>query len=365
MTQLIEVANTGNGLLKGEDCEFNTRIKEGSGKKNSTKKYFLKEAPKATQEPAKSWKGKATVEPAKGPAKKWKRPFARKSEELKQVLRKRPPDSEDKEDRKEKKPMAGLVPDMVGDKPNSDASELCRAWGKVRDQRVLIFFDPDAQNCFGENSATDNRGLCNSAYTCNEFSKTVLTIGSCPDCPPLQTFTNTTTCVCLGESIPSVTDGSQSSSHKRGTIIGVIVGVVLVLLLSLLGLITFKRYRYSQRKLEEKTNTVNYGQRFRVQESQGYWEAPKGVERFSLEELALATSGFDSEHEIGVGGFGKVFYGKLENGKEVAVKRASSASMQGGTEFRNEVVLLSRLHHRNLVRLEGFCEDNDLQVCLV
>ncbi|MCO5548459.1 hypothetical protein L7F22_001917 [Adiantum nelumboides] len=223
----------------------------------------------------------------------------------------------------------------------------------------------DAQNCFGENSATDNRGLCNSIYTCNEFSKTVLTIGSCPDCPPQQTFTNTTTCVCLGESISSVTDGSQSSSHKRGTIIGVIVGVVLLLLLSLLGLITFKRYRYSQRKLEEKTNTVNYGQRFRVQESQGHWEAPKGVERFSLEELALATSGFDPEHEIGVGGFGKVFYGKLENGKEVAIKRASSASMQGGPEFRNEVVLLSRLHHRNLVRLEGFCEDNDLQVCLV
>ncbi|MCO5557861.1 hypothetical protein L7F22_011433 [Adiantum nelumboides] len=56
--------------------------------------------------------------------------------------KKRPTDSEDKEDRKGKRPMAGLVPDMVGDKPNSDASELCRAWGKVRDQTVLMFFDP-------------------------------------------------------------------------------------------------------------------------------------------------------------------------------------------------------------------------------
>ncbi|MCO5597238.1 hypothetical protein L7F22_051314 [Adiantum nelumboides] len=62
--------------------------------------------------------------------------------------KKRPADSEDKDDRKGKRPMAGLVPDMVGDKPNSDASELCRAWGKVRDQIVLIVFDPGAKANF-------------------------------------------------------------------------------------------------------------------------------------------------------------------------------------------------------------------------
>ena len=146
LTQLIDIAITGNGLLKGEDCEFNTGVKESSNKKNSAKKYFLKETPKVTQEPAKAWKSKATAEPTKGPAKKWKRPFARKPEEEKKVLRsehkcficeepghiatncpqrKRPADSEDKEDKKGKKPMAGPVPDMVGNKPNSDASELC------------------------------------------------------------------------------------------------------------------------------------------------------------------------------------------------------------------------------------------------
>ncbi|MCO5561643.1 hypothetical protein L7F22_015264 [Adiantum nelumboides] len=147
--QLIEVANTGNDLLKREDCEFNTGIKDGSAKKNSAKKYILNEVPRATQEPSKAWKGKATAEPAKGTANKWKKPFPpRKSGEQMQVLRtenkcliceqpghyatncplkKRPADSEDKEDRKGKRLMAGLVPDMVGDKPNSDASELCRA----------------------------------------------------------------------------------------------------------------------------------------------------------------------------------------------------------------------------------------------
>ncbi|MCO5594529.1 hypothetical protein L7F22_048561 [Adiantum nelumboides] len=170
LTQLIEVANTGNGLLKRQDCEFNTGIKDGSAKKNSAKKYSLNEVLRATQEPSKTWKGKATAEPSKGPANKWKKPFPpRKSGEQRQVLRpenkcficeqpghyatncpqkKRPADSEDKEDRKGKRPMAGLVPDMVGDKPNSDASELCRAWGKVRDQTMLIFFDPSAKANF-------------------------------------------------------------------------------------------------------------------------------------------------------------------------------------------------------------------------
>ncbi|MCO5599485.1 hypothetical protein L7F22_053589 [Adiantum nelumboides] len=49
---------------------------------------------------------------------------------------------------KKPKPMAGLVPDMVGDKPSLDASELCRAWGKVSDQTVLIFFDSNAKANF-------------------------------------------------------------------------------------------------------------------------------------------------------------------------------------------------------------------------
>jgi len=57
-----------------------------------------------------------------------------------------------------------------------------------------------------------------------------------------------------------------------------------------------------------------------------------------------------------------VFRGTLDDGKVVAIKRASEQSLQGTVEFRNEVLLLSRLHHRHLVRLEGFCDDKGLQV---
>lgn len=92
------------------------------------------------------------------------------------------------------------------------------------------------------------------------------------------------------------------------------------------------------------------------------WEVPEGVHRFTMAELSKATGHFNRDHEIGSGGFGKVFFGTLPDGKVVAIKRASTTSMQGQVEFRNEVNLLSRLHHRHLVRLEGFCEDQDLQI---
>jgi hypothetical protein len=92
------------------------------------------------------------------------------------------------------------------------------------------------------------------------------------------------------------------------------------------------------------------------------WDVPEGVHRFTMAELSKATGNFGREYEIGAGGFGKVFFGTLADGKMVAIKRASTTSLQGQIEFRNEVNLLSRLHHRHLVRLEGFCEEDDLQV---
>ncbi len=94
----------------------------------------------------------------------------------------------------------------------------------------------------------------------------------------------------------------------------------------------------------------------------GPWEIPSGVQKFTFQELAKATGNFSQVNEIGAGGFGKVFRGTLDDGKVVAIKRASEQSLQGTVEFRNEVLLLSRLHHRHLVRLEGFCDDKGLQV---
>nr|BAC83764.1 putative serine/threonine kinase [Oryza sativa Japonica Group] len=76
----------------------------------------------------------------------------------------------------------------------------------------------------------------------------------------------------------------------------------------------------------------------------------------SLASLQVATDNFHESNKIGEGGFGAVYKGIL-HGQEVAVKRMAKGSNQGLEELKNELVLVAKLHHRNLVRLVGFCLD--------
>ncbi|XP_028791821.1 G-type lectin S-receptor-like serine/threonine-protein kinase At1g11300 isoform X2 [Neltuma alba] len=80
---------------------------------------------------------------------------------------------------------------------------------------------------------------------------------------------------------------------------------------------------------------------------------------FDYTKLATATSNFDIANKLGQGGFGPVYKGKLEDGKEIAVKRLSKLSRQGMEEFINEVELISGLQHRNLVKLLGCCVEEE------
>ncbi|CAN6689957.1 unnamed protein product [Malus baccata var. baccata] len=75
--------------------------------------------------------------------------------------------------------------------------------------------------------------------------------------------------------------------------------------------------------------------------------------------ILIATNNFSITNKLGEGGFGLVYKGKLEEGKEIAVKRLSSSSGQGMEEFKNEMLLISKLQHKNLVRIMGCCVKDD------
>eukprot|EP00261_Vitis_vinifera_P017123 XP_010646639.1 PREDICTED: putative receptor-like protein kinase At4g00960 isoform X1 [Vitis vinifera] len=77
--------------------------------------------------------------------------------------------------------------------------------------------------------------------------------------------------------------------------------------------------------------------------------------QFNLGPIRNATNNFSDSNKLGQGGFGAVYKGTLSNGQDIAVKRLSKGSGQGELEFKNEVLLVAKLQHRNLVRLLGFC----------
>ncbi|XP_078166608.1 G-type lectin S-receptor-like serine/threonine-protein kinase At4g27290 isoform X2 [Carex rostrata] len=81
---------------------------------------------------------------------------------------------------------------------------------------------------------------------------------------------------------------------------------------------------------------------------------------FDMDMILQATDNFSSTNKLGEGGFGIVYKGQLPCGQEIAVKRLSRESLQGLNEFMNEVLLVAKLQHRNLVRLLGCgIEDNE------
>lgn len=101
-----------------------------------------------------------------------------------------------------------------------------------------------------------------------------------------------------------------------------------------------------------------------------YWSGSSSMkhaermEKFTLEELRMATDGFSPENRIGDGSFGIVYRGMLRDGREVAVKRGESRErtkkfQEKEIAFGSELALLTRLHHKHLVGLVGFCQEED------
>ncbi|XP_074272128.1 G-type lectin S-receptor-like serine/threonine-protein kinase At1g11300 isoform X2 [Silene latifolia] len=145
---------------------------------------------------------------------------------------------------------------------------------------------------------------------------------------------------------------SEQSSKWR-----VIVGVLVITSSAVfVALMYFICRRMKQRRAKEKPNIWHDNMKIAAGGRNGeFGDLPL----FNLEKLLTATNDFSEGNKLGQGGFGPVYKGELEDGQQIAVKRLSKASGQGIEEFMNEVVVISKLQHKNLVKLLGCCVDGE------
>ncbi|GLU06075.1 hypothetical protein SLE2022_231380 [Rubroshorea leprosula] len=153
----------------------------------------------------------------------------------------------------------------------------------------------------------------------------------------------------------------NSKKSTTGIIIGAAVGgSVLLLLLLLVGVYAFHQKKKAERASLESNPFAHWD----VNKSYGSIPQLKSARCFSFEELKKYTNNFSEASDIGSGGYGKVYRGTLPNGELVAIKRAQQGSLQGALEFKTEIELLSRVHHKNVVGLLGFCFEQGEQMLI-
>ncbi|XP_017437263.2 leucine-rich repeat receptor protein kinase HPCA1 isoform X2 [Vigna angularis] len=152
-----------------------------------------------------------------------------------------------------------------------------------------------------------------------------------------------------------------SKSSNTAIIAGAAAGGAALLVLIL---VIFVYALHRKNKPVKATGKHNPFEQWGPDESSSSIPQLKGARCFSFEEIQNCTKNFSQVNNIGSGGYGKVYRGTLPNGQLIAVKRAQKESMQGGLEFKTEIELLSRVHHKNLVSLIGFCFEQGEQMLI-
>ncbi|GAB2282189.1 hypothetical protein Dimus_016740 [Dionaea muscipula] len=151
----------------------------------------------------------------------------------------------------------------------------------------------------------------------------------------------------------STSEATSSKGKHPDLVVALSIGAfVMVIAIIAAGIVCCCSVHQPKRKhsLEEpaKAETVDWAP------VGGSIHYPRSTRFLSYEELKEATNNFQPASILGEGGFGRVFKGVLSDGTAVAIKRLSSDGQQGDKEFLVEVEMLSRLHHRNLVKLVGY-----------
>ncbi|XP_061983203.1 cysteine-rich receptor-like protein kinase 44 [Populus nigra] len=133
----------------------------------------------------------------------------------------------------------------------------------------------------------------------------------------------------------TIRKGKENTASRTVIVTIVPTAIFFALVILILTIFCFRKPKQEVKNFDEISSTK-------------CWE-------FKFATIKLATNDFSDDNKLGQGGFGAVYKGILADGQAIAVKRLSSSSGQGEVEFKNEVRLLAKLDHRNLVRLLGFC----------
>ncbi|KAD3066890.1 hypothetical protein E3N88_34770 [Mikania micrantha] len=168
-------------------------------------------------------------------------------------------------------------------------------------------------------------------------------------------------CNCTAYATLDVGTGRRKAKSKKR--VRAIVIPVLVSVTVLLGicLFVYRKRKQKQKKKNELNSVVVFHENNTVNDST---KEDLELPLFDFNTIANATDNFSDECKLGEGGFGPVYKGILEDGKEIAVKRHSRESKQGLVEFQNEVKCIAKLQHRNLVKLLGCCIDEDERILI-
>ncbi|KAL9382726.1 hypothetical protein Peur_025761 [Populus x canadensis] len=213
--------------------------------------------------------------------------------------------------------------------------------------------------------------VCSSSSDCDDWPNSTCNV----------TGNGTARCLCnsnfwwdgMALNCVQVVDGQAGGKKPLPLIVGVAIASVIVLSSIFLYICIFLRKKAKRRESQQNTerNTaLLYGTEKRVKNlidaEEFNEEDKKGIDVpfFDLDSILAATDNFSEANKLGRGGFGPVYKGKFPGGQEIAIKRLSSVSGQGLEEFKNEVILIARLQHRNLVRLVGYCIKGDEKILL-